>query len=106
MDDIVLRGLLGLGGLPAILALTQMWKGIITDTRWYPLISVAMGLVVNILAAIALSQTTGRDMAAAMLMGIMAGLAAAGLYSAGATLREGPAADKANRTPPPPGPPA
>ena len=94
--------LIGLGGLPAIMALTQMWKGIVSDTRYYPLISVAMGLVVNILAAFALSQTTGRELAAASIQGLIAGLAAAGLYSWGSTLKEGAAADKSNRVPPPP----
>lgn len=97
MDDSVLRGLVGLAGVPLVLALTQVFKRFINDTRYYPLISLALGLVLNTLVAVARGQTTGQELALAAIQGMMAGLAASGLYSAGSTLKGGAAVNKAHR---------
>ncbi|MDD4987218.1 MAG: hypothetical protein PHQ43_15885, partial [Dehalococcoidales bacterium] len=65
-----------------------------TDTRFYPLLAVGFGLVINLVAAWALGASASSDWVTALFNGIIAGLAASGLYSAGSNLKEGATADK------------
>jgi hypothetical protein len=98
VDNELVKSLVALGGVPLILGLVQLFKPFISDTRYYPLLAVAFGLVINFVAVWALGAGTTSDCVAAIFNGITAGLAASGLYSTGSTLREGPAADKKNRS--------
>lgn len=82
------------GGVPLILGLVQLFKPFITDTRFYPLLAVGFGLIINLVAAWALGASVSSDWVTALFNGIIAGLAASGLYSAGSTLKEGATADK------------
>ena len=99
-----LRALGALGGIPLLLGLTQLLKPFVKDTRYYPVISVVAGILLNILIAMALGPLSRVAVIVATLQGAMAGLAAWGLYSAGATYREGNIADKRNRSNLPPVP--
>ena len=85
-----LIGLFGLGSVGLVLALTQVVKPWVNDTRLYPLISIALGIGLNIL----IGQMTHNGVASSILYGMMAGLSASGLYSFGATLKEGVGAKK------------
>lgn len=85
-----ISSIVALGGVPLILGLVQLFKPFIKDTRFYPLIAVAFGLIINLIVGWAL----GIDWVPAIFNGIVAGLAAGGLYSAGSTINEGAAADK------------
>ena len=89
MDGEILRSVLGLAGVPLLVALTQMFKPFVPSARWYPLLAVCFGLVLNLLVAWAMSINGRAEWAAAALMGILAGLAASGLYSSARTLRDG-----------------
>ncbi len=93
----LLTSIVALGGVPLILGLVQLFKPFITDTRYYPLVAMAFGLVINLVAGWALGAGATADWITALLNGIIAGLAASGLYSAGSTIQEGPSADKSNR---------
>ena len=88
---------IGLAGVPIVVALTQLIKPFITDTRIYPLISVAWGLALNLSAAWMLTPFAKGDIGASVVLGVLAGLSASGLYSASATIKEGSAANKDNR---------
>lgn len=72
-----IRDLIGLGGIPLILACVQASKCWVDDERYYPFMALAWGLTLNLLAALAL-QT---DLATGALFGVLAGLSASGLYS-------------------------
>ena len=96
-DSELVKSLVALGGVPLIVGLVQLFKPFITDTRYYALLAVAFGVAINLVTGWALGASTGSDWVAALFNGVTAGMAAGGLYSAGSTLREGPAADKKNR---------
>lgn len=89
--------IVALGGVPLILGLVQLFKPFITDTRYYPLVALTFGLVINLAAGWVLGAGNATDWITALFNGIIAGLAASGLYSTGSTLREGAAADKSQR---------
>ena len=91
-----ITSIVALGGVPLILGLVQLFKPFITDTRFYPLIALGFGLAINLVAGWALGASMATDWVTALFNGIIAGLAAGGLYSAGSTLNEGSAADKNN----------
>jgi len=94
VDGELVKSLVALGGVPLILGLVQLFKPFISDTRYYPLLAVAFGLVINLIAGWTLGAGTASEWVAAAFNGITAGLAASGLYSTGSTLKEGVAADK------------
>ena len=91
-----ITSIVALGGVPLILGLVQLFKPFITDTRFYPLVALGFGLAINLVAGWALGASMATDWVTALFNGIIAGLAAGGLYSAGSTLNEGSAADKNN----------
>ena len=93
----LITSLVALGGVPLILGLVQLFKPFITDTRYYPLVALAFGLLINLVAGWALGASVATDWVTALFNGIIAGMAASGLYSTGSTLREGAAADKSKR---------
>lgn len=74
-----IREFYGLAGLPVVVALTQATKRRVTDARWWPLISLAWAVALNLLLALALHT----DLATAVVVGIVVGLAAAGLWDVG-----------------------
>ena len=89
-----ITSIVALGGVPLILGLVQLFKPFITDTRFYPLVALAFGLAINLIAGWALGASASSDWVTALFNGIIAGMAASGLYSAGSTLKEGATADK------------
>ena len=91
-----ITSIVALGGVPLILGLVQLFKPFVTDTRLYPLIAVGFGLGINLIAGWALGAGVPSDWIIALFNGIIAGLAASGLYSTDSTLKEGSAADKEN----------
>ena len=84
----LITSLVALGGVPLILGLVQLFKPFIPDTRFYPLLALTFGLLINLVAGWALGASVATDWVTALFNGIIAGLAASGLYSAGSTLRE------------------
>jgi len=93
-----ITSIVALGGVPLILGLVQLFKPFITDTRYYPVVALVFGLIINLVAGWALGASVATDWITALFNGIIAGLAASGLYSAGSTIQEGVTADK-NRRP-------
>ena len=77
----MLKELLGLAGVPLVVALVEATKQTVPglSKRYYALLAVGWGLALNLLAAYAL----GGPWLEGGLEGVVAGLAAAGLYSAG-----------------------
>jgi len=91
-----ITSIVALGGVPLILGLVQLFKPFVTDTRFYPLLALGFGLAINLVAGWALGASASSDWVTALFNGIIAGMAAGGLYSAGSSLKEGSAADKNN----------
>ncbi len=82
-----LAELVGLAGVPVVLALVQMCKAWVKDKRYWPLLALAWGLALNLFAAYALPS----DWRQAVVYGVVAGLAASGLYAtAKAPTKPGP----------------
>lgn len=69
----------GLAAVPVIIGLVEVFKRWIADDRYYPLIALALGIIINV----AIAYQTAGDYLLAVLVGIVAGLAASGLYSGG-----------------------
>ncbi len=72
----------GMAGVPFILALTQMVKRFVADERYYPIISIVWGIVINVGIIWGFTLATRQDIVVAIFTGVVAGLAAAGMYSA------------------------
>lgn len=71
----------GLGGIPVIAALVQVAKAFIKDSRWYPIMSIAMGIAWNVGAYAGLvAEYSNAGWTQASFQGIVVGLAAAGVY--------------------------
>ncbi len=77
----------GLAGVPLIVALVEAVKRTFPEleARWWPVLALAWGVALNLGLAAAL----GRDWRTALVLGVVAGLAAAGLYSGTRTLAQG-----------------
>jgi hypothetical protein len=71
-----LKEIIGLAGVPLIIALVEMSKGQVTHKKDWPLVAVFWGLVLNVGAALAM----GTEVAQGIVYGLVAGLAASGLY--------------------------
>ncbi len=91
--DFDLSSFLYLGGVAVIVGAVQVLKPFVSDTRLYLPIAIACGLVLNLV----IGYAVGVAWAQSLIMGFIAGLAAGGAYSYGATLKEGKLADKKNR---------
>jgi hypothetical protein len=72
-----LASYLFLGSVPIILGIVQVIKAWVLDARWYPVISIILGLAINM----GLASVTGVDYVSALVMGTIAGLSSSGLYS-------------------------
>lgn len=74
-----LNELVGLAGVPVVVALVEVCKRWIADERWWPMVAIAWGMILNLALALIL-QT---DPSTAAVVGLVTGLAASGLYSTG-----------------------
>ncbi|MBU0778285.1 hypothetical protein KKH23_06860 [Patescibacteria group bacterium] len=84
-----LRSLIGLGSVPFVIGLVEIIKKWVGDGRYYPLFAIAFGLAINLIVAWAFAVTGRVEWVGACLVGMLAGLAASGLYSAGERIGEG-----------------
>ncbi|MHB8084342.1 MAG: hypothetical protein ACYDHZ_00755 [Dehalococcoidia bacterium] len=73
-----------LGSVPLIIALVQLAKLWIKDTRFYPFIAVLVGILLNLF----IGDMIVAPISLSVLAGIIAGLTAAGLYSGTTTLTQ------------------
>jgi hypothetical protein len=82
----MLNDLIGLAGVPVIVALLEVFKQSFPelDRRWLPLAALGLGLTLNLVVGL----NTGSPMAESLALGLVAGLAASGLYSQGKTILE------------------
>lgn len=78
-----LQALGGVGGLTVVLGLVALLKGFVSDKRWYPVLALAGGVAWNLLLAAVLGQRLGP----AIVLGLLVGLMASGLYSGQKALR-------------------
>ena len=80
------QAMFGLAGVPVVLALVELVKRTVEPPgRYVPLISVLIGVAFDVLVGMGL---LGLPPGAAVLTGLIVGLAASGLYSAGRAVRE------------------
>lgn len=77
--------LVGLAAAPIIAALLQIVKPFLRDQRWWPVVALALGISWNVLANV---DSKEFGWSTAVLLGIVVGLAASGLYSTAKTFRE------------------
>jgi hypothetical protein len=85
MDPIVPNEmLLGLAGVPVIVALTEAVKAVVPGLapRWFPLVALAWALALNA----GLGVYLGADPVVGVATAVVAALAAVGLYSGGRTM--------------------
>lgn len=81
MENVELvKSLVAMGGVVMIIGLVQIIKPWVSETRLYPLFGVFFGLILNLGATIVLGQIAPVDWFASSANGIIAGLAASGLY--------------------------
>lgn len=81
------RELVGMAGVPVVVALVEVVKGVVPGLgeRWYPVVSLVVGVGFNV----AVSWYLGGDLFLAGVTGLVAGLAASGLYSGGRAVAHG-----------------
>jgi hypothetical protein len=81
MEDIPVGELIGLAGVPLIVALVELLKRTFPqiEPRWYPLAAVLWGEALNL----GLATMLGQDWRTALILGLVSGLAASGIYSGG-----------------------
>ena len=72
---------LGFAGVPVIVALTEFTKVVLAELppRWYPVAALGWGLLLNA----GVGSYLGADPVLGAVSGVLAGLAAVGLYSGG-----------------------
>lgn len=71
--------LVGLGGVPVVVALAGLARGLRLPAEWLPLAAVVLGVLWNV----ALAPLVPGGVYPKVLLGVLAGLAAAGLYDNG-----------------------
>ncbi len=71
----------GVAGVPLIVGLVEVAKGIGLDARWAPAVALGLGLALSLGYRVALGVPAGAEWAQAALGGLALGLAASGLYS-------------------------
>lgn len=75
-----MREVVGLAGVPVIVGLVEAFKLFWPDEeRVYPVVAIGFGLAINV----GLAWSMIGDLRLAVVYGVVAGLAAAGLYSGG-----------------------
>lgn len=81
-----LRELVGLAGVPAVLAIVELVKRVYpgVEGRWLPLLVLGVALTINV----GVGYKLGFDLVVAAVTGLLVGLAASGLYSQGKTVME------------------
>jgi hypothetical protein len=88
MEPITVELVLGAAGVPIIVALTEVvkvtWPRL--GARWYPLVALGWGLALNL----GVGWRSGTDPVVAIVSGLVAALAAAGLYSGGKAIAREP----------------
>lgn len=79
--------MIGLAGVPLVVALVEAMKRAWPELepRWYPLVALFWGVALNL----ALALMLGYELGPALLLGVVAGLAASGLYSGSKAVVEG-----------------
>ena len=68
----------GLAGVPFITALVQLFKPWLADKRLMPVAAIILGVAINLAFMV-----PGANIALTVMVGVVAGLAASGLWSAG-----------------------
>lgn len=66
---------------PVIVAVVAVFKNWIENTKWYPIIAVVAGILLAVFFS-------GLALSWAILLGVLAGLSASGLYSGVKTINE------------------
>lgn len=75
----------GLAGFPIIAALVSAFvKPFVPDDRYYPIAAIALGVALNV----AIAYRAGGDWFLGLLLGVVTGLAASGLYDGQKAFRE------------------
>ena len=78
-----LEQVVNIGSAAVVVGLVQATKPFVSDERWWPWIAIGWGLVVNLGGALVLHT----ELPAAAFYGVLAGLAASGLWQAGKKTR-------------------
>lgn len=87
METNIIGSFVALGGVPLIIGIVQIFKEFIEDKRYYPFIAVGIGLAVNAIAGWVLGASAPVEWVTYLFNGVIAGLAASGLYSTSSTIR-------------------
>lgn len=74
---------IGAGSVAVIIVLVQLFKNFVDDSRFYSLVSVLLGIIINVIIALVIMPRTPEIIVNAFLIGTMAGGSAAGIYDTG-----------------------
>lgn len=89
----LIQSISGLGAAGVIVGLVTAIKPLVKNHAWLPIISIILGILINILVSMATIDLLNAPVAkwvASVLVGILVGLSASGLYSGGQEIkREG-----------------
>jgi hypothetical protein len=77
------------GSAGLIMALVQIAKPWIKDSRWYPLLAIILGASMNVLVEWAVAGFAKLPVVTSIFQGVIAGVTASGLYSVGSTMKKG-----------------
>ena len=66
-----------LGGVPIVIGLVQALKFIIPNTKWSPLFAIVIGIILDVIIGALINAPPIQS----IIVGILAGLSAAGIYS-------------------------
>lgn len=72
-----LQGIMFMGSIPVTTAVVNLLKTFIKDSRWYPVCSFGVSIILNLI----IGAGTGYSLVQSFVMGVIAGLSASGLYA-------------------------
>ena len=78
-----LKDFAGLAGVPIVIALVEACKRWVQDERWWPPLAIVWGVVLNL----ALAYILHTEYPTAVVVGVVTGLAGAGLYDSRRTVQ-------------------
>jgi hypothetical protein len=83
MDASALKSFLQLGSVGIIVGIIQVLKPIIPNSKWYGLLAVVFGVILNFAIIWATTVLSPLAIVTAVVYGVISGLAANGAYSSG-----------------------
>lgn len=79
-SDLFIRIFLGLAGVPVVISLTNLLKGLYDVGKYNVLYAMTAGVALNLIGVLFFTAYSVQSVVAAAFVGLLVGLAASGLY--------------------------